>query len=83
MDRSFSVLSFADGDDNLRVMPPVPQEQVVKLARNARYLLSWAESQVKIWQIEEIDVTMFDEDRISKRYLLEMNLDVIFHEGWS
>ena len=77
MDRSFSVLSFVDAEDNLRVMPPVPQEQIVRLARNARHLLSWTESQVKIWQIEEIDDTLYDEDRISKRYLLEMNLNVI------
>ena len=76
IDRTFSVLSFVDTEENLRVVPPVPQEQVVKLAKNSRYLLSWGDNQVKIWQVEEIDDTLHDEDRISKRYLLEMSLNV-------
>jgi hypothetical protein len=76
VDRTFSVLSFVDTEENLRVVPPVPQEQVVKLAKNARYLLSWTDNQVKVWQVEEIDDTLYDEDRISKRYLLEMSLNV-------
>jgi hypothetical protein len=74
------VLSFVDTEENLRVVPPVPQEQVVKLARNARYLLSWTDNQVKVWQVEEIDDTLYDEDRISKRYLLEMTLNVIISQ---
>jgi hypothetical protein len=80
VDRTFSVLSFVDTEENLRVVPPVPQEHVVKLAKNARFLLSWTDNQVKIWQVEEIDDTLYDEDRISKRYLLEMNLNVIISQ---
>ena len=71
------MLSFVDTEENLRVVPPVPQEHVVKLARKARYLLSWTDNQVKVWQVEQIDGTVCDEDRISKRYLLEMSLTVI------
>jgi hypothetical protein len=74
------VLSFVDTEENLRVVPPVPQEHVVKLAKNARFLLSWTDNQVKIWQVKEIDDTLYDEDRISKRYLLEMNLNVIISQ---
>lgn len=78
VDGSFSVLSFMDSTDNLRVVPPIPQQQLVRLAATARVILSWSDSTVKIWRIEEIDESEFDgDDRISKRYLLEMELNVI------
>jgi len=79
VDGSFSVLSFIDSTDNLRVVPPIPQQQVVRLAATARVILSWSDSTVKVWRIEEIDEFEFDgDDCISKRYLLEMELNVIF-----
>jgi len=59
-------------------MSPSPQQPVVKLAAAARLLLSWTDSQIKIWKVEEIDAAEFDgEDRIEKRYLLEMEFNVI------
>lgn len=77
VDRSFSVLSFTDSTDNLRVVPPVPQEQVVELATDARLLLSWSDNRVKMWRIEQINEAEHDEeDQISKRYLLDMTLNV-------
>src|SRR5271170_730400 len=71
VDGSLSVLSFVDGEDNLRVAPPVPQEQIVRLAKEARLLLNWSENQVKLWEFEEIV-----DERIQKRYLLNMELNV-------
>jgi len=77
VDRTFSVLSFVDSEENLRVLPPVPQERVVSLAGKARILLNWSDNKVKLWKIEEINQTaMEDEDRIEKRYLLEMDFNV-------
>lgn len=82
VDGSFSVLSFLNSKENLRVVPPIPQQQVVKLATAARVLLSWSDNQVKLWRIEEIHESEFDsDDRISKRYLLEMELNVIHFRG--
>ena len=80
VDRTLSVLSFVEGNENLRVLPPVPQEQVVCLAPEARMLLSWSDNSVRIWKIEEVEEAVLDgEDYIEKRYLLEMNLSVIFY----
>jgi hypothetical protein len=79
VDRTFSVLSFVDSQENLRVLPPVPQERVVSLANKARMLLNWSDNKVKIWRIEEINESEFeDEDKIEKRYLLEMDLNVLY-----
>jgi hypothetical protein len=59
-------------------MSPSPQQAVVKLAAAARLLLSWTDSQVKIWRVEEIGEAELDgEDRIEKRYLLEMEFNVM------
>ena len=59
-------------------MAPTPQQSVVKLAAAARLLLSWTDNQVKIWRVEEIGEAEFEgEDRIEKRYLLEMEFNVM------
>jgi hypothetical protein len=63
-------LSFANSEENLRVIAPVPQ--VVRLAKNARLLLSWSDNQVKIWKVEPV----LGDDLISKRFLLEMTINV-------
>jgi len=76
VDGSLSVLSFGDSWDNLRVIPPIPQEQIVSLAPKARLLVHWLESQVKIWQIEMPCEAYGDDYTISKRYVLEMQLNV-------
>jgi hypothetical protein len=77
VDRTFSVLSFVDGKENLRVLPPVPQERIVKLASKARILLNWSDNKIKLWKIEEInEAEMDDEEKIEKRYLLEMDFNV-------
>lgn len=77
VDRSFSVLSFKDSGENLRVVPPIPQEQIVILAKNDRLLLSWSDSHVKLWKLEEVRTLESDgEDQIGIRFLLEMQLSV-------
>ena len=77
VDRTFSVLSFVNGKENLRVLPPVPQEQIVKLAGKARILLTWSDNKVKLWKIEEINESETEgEEKIEKRYLLEMDFNV-------
>ena len=71
------MLSYVGSKENLRVIPPVPQQQIVSLATTARLLLHWSDRQVKIWRVEEIGEAEFDgEERIEKRYLLEMDLNV-------
>jgi U3 small nucleolar RNA-associated protein 4 len=72
VDRSLSVLFFNNGIENLRVLPPVPQARVVKLAREARILLSWQDNHVRLWRVEEIANHEFAGDQIENRYLLEM-----------
>jgi hypothetical protein len=58
-------------------LPPVPQERIVNLAGKARILLNWSDNKVKFWKIEEINESATDnEDRIEKRYLLEMDFNV-------
>ena len=77
VDRTFSVLSFVNGKENLRILPPVPQEQIVKLAGKARILLTWSDNKVKLWKIEEINESETEaEEKIEKRYLLEMDFNV-------
>lgn len=77
VDRTFSVLSFVDSKENLRVLPPVPQERIVSLAGKARILMNWSDNKVKFWKIEEInEAAMEDEEPIEKRYLLEMDFNV-------
>ena len=76
VDRTFSVLSFVDSNDNLRVLPPIPQERVVSLANQSRMLLNWTDNRVKIWKLEEITKSDLEEDKIEKRYLLDMTLNV-------
>ena len=77
VDGSFSVLSFIGSEQKLRVVPPIPQQQVVRLAPTARILLTWSDDRIKIWRIEEINQPEFyADDRIEKRYLLEMELNV-------
>lgn len=59
-------------------MSPSPQQPVVKLAAAARLLLSWTDTQVKIWRVEEIGGAEFEGvDHIEKRYLLEMEFNVM------
>ena len=70
-------MSFIGSERNLRVVPPIPQQQVVRLAPTARVLLAWSDDRIKIWRIEEINKPEFyGDDRIEKRYLLEMELNV-------
>ena len=64
--------------ENLRVLPPVPQDPVVSLAANSRLLLSWSDNVVKIWQVDNINESNAEkEPRIEKRYLLQMAFNVI------
>ena len=68
-----------DSQEYLWIMPPSPQQPVVKLAAAARLLFSWTDSHVKIWRVEEINEAEFEgDDRIEKRYLLEMEFNVSF-----
>lgn len=76
VDRSFSVLFFTDNVENLRVLPPVPQERVVKLATGARILLNWSDNHVRLWRVEEISDHEFAGEQIENRYLLEMEFKV-------
>jgi hypothetical protein len=76
VDGGLSVLSFGDSWDNLRVIPPIPQEQIVSLAPEARLILHWFGNEVKIWCIEELGEAYGDDYTITKRYLLEMRLTV-------
>ena len=78
LDRTFSVLSFKDSGENLRVVPPIPQEQIVKLAKNSRLLLTWSDNHVKVWRIEEITQAEYDGDeQIETRFLLDMKCNVV------
>ena len=77
VDRTFSVLSFTETGEQLRVLPPVPQERTVTLAKDARFLLSWLDNKIKIWKVDDVEPAKADgEDQISKRYLVEMELNV-------
>jgi len=77
VDRTFSVLSFTETGEQLRVLPPVPQEHTVTLAQDARFLLSWLDNKIKIWQVDDVEPAKADEeDQIRKRYLVEMELNV-------
>lgn len=76
VDRTFSVISLVDSKtENLRVLPPVPQDRVVSLAATSRLLLSWSDNEVKIWQID--DIKGADLEGIAKRYLIQMIFNVI------
>jgi hypothetical protein len=67
-----------DGTENLRVLPPVPQERIVKVAGKARILFNWSDNKVKLWKIAQInEAEMEDEEKIEKRYLLEMDFNVL------
>jgi WD40 repeat protein len=74
VDRSLSVLSYTPEEENLRVLPPVPQERVVKLAPEARILLNWSDNHIRLWRIEGINNDEFAGEQIENRYLLEMEL---------
>jgi U3 small nucleolar RNA-associated protein 4 len=75
VDRTFSVISLVDSKtDNLRVLPPVPQDRVVSLAATSRLLLSWSDNEVKVWQIDDVNGT--DLEGIAKRYLIQMIFNV-------
>ena len=51
------------------------------LAAKARLLLCWSDNKVKIWRIDEIDESLLTEEaQIGKRYLLEMEFNVIVLE---
>jgi hypothetical protein len=76
VDGSLSVLSFGDSWDNLRVIPPTPQEPIVALAPEARLLVHWFENQVRVWSIDELGEGYGGEYTINKRYVLEMKLNV-------
>jgi hypothetical protein len=78
IDRTFSVLSQVDDSDNenLRVLPPVPQDRVVKLAADARVLLSWSDREVKVYQIDNINESEVQDVEIGKRFLLQMDFNV-------
>jgi U3 small nucleolar RNA-associated protein 4 len=77
VDRTLAVLSFRDSIEKLRVIPPVPQKSVVSLAPKARFLLSWSDTVVKAWKIEEGNTAGSEcDEQISKRYLLEMEFNV-------
>jgi hypothetical protein len=62
--------------ENLRVLPPVPQDRVVKLAPDARVLLSWSDREVKVYQINNINETEVLDVEIRKRFLLQMDFNV-------
>jgi len=76
VDRTFSVLSFTETGEQLRILPPVPQERTVTMAQDARFLLSWLDNKIKIWQVDDVEPAKADEDQIRKRYLVEMELNV-------
>jgi len=75
VDRSLSVLTFTDRGENLRVLPPVPQERVVKLASESRILLNWSDNHIRLWRVEQITNHEFAGEQIENRYLLEMELN--------
>jgi hypothetical protein len=65
--------------ENLRVLPPVPQDPVMRFASNARTIISWSENQVKGWKIEApTQLEVEGEEEINKRYLLQMTCSVLF-----
>ena len=78
LDRSFSVLWYVDSKEHLRVLPPVPQNRVMRFARNARSIFSWSDNEVKGWEIE-VPTELWSEGdlEIKKRYLLKMTYNVL------